>query len=75
MPSLELVDFSGVYGAPTSRDELIRILKEALALVENLPRGTPVTCSPWQAFAELAEPSGPNGDSHRAAPGQAWPKD
>lgn len=56
MASRPVVEFGGVYGTPSSRDEVIRALKEALALVENLPRGTPVTCSPWHISAEPSEP-------------------
>lgn len=64
MPTIRLLEYGGVYGAPSSREELIRALKEALALVENLPRGTPVSCSPWQISAEA-----PYRDSHPATPG------
>ncbi len=40
-----LLDFAGTYGGAASRDELLRVLKEALALVENTPPGTELTCS------------------------------
>ena len=39
-----LIDFRGTYGGPTSRDEILRALKEALALVETTPRDAQLAC-------------------------------
>ena len=49
-----LFDYTGVYGGPASRDELIRALKEALAILENTVRDAQVTCSPMRI--ELTHP-------------------
>ena len=40
-----IIDFEGVYGGPQSRDIVLRILKEALALVENTPSHAELLCS------------------------------
>lgn len=39
-----LIDYRGTYGGPSSRDEILRVLKEALALVEATDRGTRLSC-------------------------------
>jgi hypothetical protein len=40
-----LVDFPGSYGGGGSRDEILRALKEALALVENTARDAELACA------------------------------
>jgi hypothetical protein len=40
-----LIDYRGTYGGGTSREEVIRALKEALALVENTPRDAELACA------------------------------
>jgi|GEM_PF-2989359 hypothetical protein len=40
-----LIDYTGTYGGPASRDEIIRALKEALALVENTPPDAELACA------------------------------
>ena len=40
-----IIEFEGVYGGAQSRDMVLRILKEALALVENMEAGTELICS------------------------------
>lgn len=40
-----LIDFEGVYGGPQSREIVLRMLKEALALVENTEPGAALICS------------------------------
>lgn len=40
-----LIDFPGTYGGDASRDQLLRILKEALALVELAPSHAEFRCS------------------------------
>jgi hypothetical protein len=40
-----LVDFHGTYGGRSSRDEILRILKEALALVENTASDAELSCA------------------------------
>ena len=37
MKEQTLIDFAGTYGSTASRDQLLRALKEALALVEQAP--------------------------------------
>ena len=39
-----LVDYRGTYGGPSSRDEILRVLKEALALVEATDRAARLSC-------------------------------
>ena len=39
-----LVDYHGTYGGPSSRDEILRVLKEALALVHNTARDASLAC-------------------------------
>ena len=40
-----LLDFQGAYGGQSSRAEVLRMLKEARALVENTARDTWILCS------------------------------
>lgn len=40
-----LIDYAGAYGGPSSRDEILRALKEALALVEATPRDAELACA------------------------------
>ncbi|HQZ70139.1 MAG: hypothetical protein ACH37Z_06505 [Anaerolineae bacterium] len=40
-----LIDFAGAYGGPTSRDQLLRVLKEALALIEQAPPRAEFRCA------------------------------
>jgi hypothetical protein len=40
-----LIDYPGTYGGTASRDELLRLLKEALALVENTSSDAQLMCS------------------------------
>jgi len=40
-----LVDYPGTYGGPASRDEILRVLKEALALVGYTARDAQLTCA------------------------------
>jgi hypothetical protein len=40
-----LIDYQGTYGGPSSRDEVLRVLREALALVEATPRAAAITCA------------------------------
>ncbi len=40
-----IIDWPGAYGGPSSRDELLRALKEALALVEYTPGDTELSCA------------------------------
>jgi len=39
-----LVDYHGTYGGPSSRDEVLRVLKEAIALVEATARTATIVC-------------------------------
>ncbi len=45
MQELTLIDFAGTYGGPTSRDQLLRALKESLALVEQAPPDAVFYCA------------------------------
>jgi hypothetical protein len=40
-----IIELPGTYGGRTSRDVILRGLKEALALVENTPPDAELTCS------------------------------
>lgn len=40
-----LIDHPGTYGGPRSRDEVVRLLKEALALVENTAPDARLECA------------------------------
>ena len=40
-----LMDFHGTWGGPNSRDDVLRILKEALALVEYTAQDAQLTCA------------------------------
>ena len=43
--SRNLIDYSGTYGGRASRDEILRALKEALALVENTAPDAELVCA------------------------------
>lgn len=43
--STPLIEFNGVYGGPHSREIVLRMLKEALALVENSEPSATLLCS------------------------------
>lgn len=45
MTNSTLIDHPGTYGGPRSRDEIIRLLKEALALVEYTASDARLECS------------------------------
>lgn len=55
-----LFEFSGTYGGPGSRDELLRALKEALALVEYTPGDAELTCPTLRI--EVLDPGTPRKD-------------
>lgn len=40
-----LIDYMGAYGGASSRDEIVRALKEALALIEATPRDAELACA------------------------------
>lgn len=40
-----LVEYEGTYGGPNSREEILRVLKEALALVYNTAPDATLACS------------------------------
>jgi hypothetical protein len=40
-----LIEYVGTYGGPASRDEVLRALKEAVALVEATARDAEITCA------------------------------
>jgi hypothetical protein len=39
-----LIEYAGTYGGPASREEILRALKEALALVEETPKNAALAC-------------------------------
>ena len=49
-----IIEFEGVYGGPHSRDLVLRILKEALALVENTDPHAELLCSGFRIEEEAA---------------------
>ena len=50
-----IIDFEGVYGGSQSRDIVLRILKEALALAENTPSHAELICSGFHIEARYGE--------------------
>lgn len=46
-----LVEYHGTYGGRRSREEVLRILKEALALVENVEAPDEIICSGFRIEA------------------------
>ena len=54
-----LIEFEGIYGGPQSREIVLRMLKEALALVENTHAQADLVCS---GFRIEEEP--PDGAQH-----------
>ncbi|MFN2115385.1 MAG: hypothetical protein ACK2T6_06695 [Anaerolineae bacterium] len=40
-----LIDYVGTYGGTASRDEVLRALKEAIALVESTARDAELSCA------------------------------
>lgn len=50
-----IIEFDGVYSGPQSRDIVLRILKEALALVENTPSQAELMCSGFHIEASYEE--------------------
>jgi len=50
-----IIEFDGVYGGTQSRDIVLRILKEALALVENTPSHAELICSGFRIAASYEE--------------------
>ena len=53
---LTLIDYAGTYGGPASRDEIIRALKEALALIEETPRDADLACPGLRVDLMLGDP-------------------
>jgi hypothetical protein len=57
MASLEpLIDYPGTYGGPSSREEILRALKEALALVHDTAPGTSLFCAGLRIERPAADP-------------------
>lgn len=50
-----LIEFEGVYGGAQSRDIVLRILKEAIALVENTETESELICSGFRIEATEEE--------------------
>ena len=50
-----LIDYAGTYGGPASRDEILRALKEAQALVEETPRDADLACPGLRIDLVLAQ--------------------
>ncbi|MCB0077606.1 MAG: hypothetical protein KDD73_09275 [Anaerolineales bacterium] len=50
-----IVDFEGVYGGVQSREIVLRMLKEALALVENTHPQSALVCSSFRIEEEPPE--------------------
>jgi hypothetical protein len=52
-----LIEYVGTYGGPASRDEVLRALKEAVALVENTARDAELSCAGLRI--EVVDPGTP----------------
>jgi hypothetical protein len=50
-----IIEFEGIYGGPQAREIILRILKEALALVENTDPGASLICSGFRIEQERSE--------------------
>lgn len=50
--NMVLIDFQGVYGGRRSREELLRVVKEAMALVENVAPERQILCSGFRVEAQ-----------------------
>jgi hypothetical protein len=53
-----LVDFDGIYGGSQSREIVLRLLKEALALVENTEQTAELICSGFRIEVRDEEEEG-----------------
>ncbi len=49
-----IIEFEGVYGGAHSREIVVRLLKEALALVENTEQNSELLCSGFR-IEEIAQ--------------------
>ncbi|MDQ4078800.1 MAG: hypothetical protein M3220_21480 [Chloroflexota bacterium] len=47
-----IIEFEGIYGGPQSREVVLRVLKEALALVENTEPYAEIICSGFRIEEE-----------------------
>jgi hypothetical protein len=56
-----LLDYPGTYGGPSSRDEILRVLKEALALVHNTAPDASLACGGLRL--EVLDPGRPREDT------------
>lgn len=56
MQETTLIDFAGTYGGAASRDQLLRALKEALALVEQSPPAAIFFCAGLRIDCRYHEP-------------------
>lgn len=54
-----LHEFGGTYGGPSARDEILRALKEALALVEYTAAGADLACPGWRIEILSPAPAAP----------------
>jgi hypothetical protein len=54
-----LFEYTGTYGGAASRDEIVRALKEALALVESTPKDAELACPGIRL--DLIHPGRPRG--------------
>jgi len=52
-----LHEFAGTYGGPAARDEILRALKEALALVEYTAGDAELACPGWRIEILLGDRS------------------
>jgi hypothetical protein len=52
-----LIDYPGNYGGPSSRAEILRLLKEALALVHDTAADAQLTCAGLRI--EVMDPGSP----------------
>jgi hypothetical protein len=55
-----LIDFEGTYGGRGSRDQILRLLKEALALVEGTASDAELACAGLRI--EVLNPGTTDGD-------------
>lgn len=52
-----LIDFPGIWGGPSSRDDILRVLKESIALVEYTAPDAQLACAGLRI--EIMDPGAP----------------
>lgn len=54
-----IIEFEGIYGGPQSREVVLRVLKETLALIENTEPYAEIICSGFRIEEDEPEEEQP----------------